>query len=228
MLKPNMKIIGKIIVVGVVVFAVALLAPQIVQAQGTMTYVSSLSQTSTGSPSVGSDSWLAAGFYTGTDPSGYTLSSIQLAMTDASGNPNGFTVMLYTAISGAGPLPGSSLGTLDGSLNPVTGGIFTYTPGSSLTLSPNASYFIVLTAGTIVANGAYSWSENTFPASSSGGWFAENGVLQSSNGTSHWSAIPGIGQFAINATAIPEPGVLGLFGLGSLAFLWHRRKAKAV
>jgi PEP-CTERM motif len=27
---------------------------------------------------------------------------------------------------------------------------------------------------------------------------------------------------------IPEPGVLGLFGLGGLAFLWHRRKAKVV
>jgi hypothetical protein len=44
-----------------------------------------------GSPSVASDSWLAAEFGTGTDASGYVLNSVQLGMTDASGNPSGFT-----------------------------------------------------------------------------------------------------------------------------------------
>jgi hypothetical protein len=220
----------KIIMSSVITFAVVLLAPQITQAQGTMTYLSSLSQTSTGSPSVGSDSWLAAPFITGPNASGYSLNSIQLGMADASGNPSGFTAMLYSAIITGAILPGSSLGTLDGSLNPVIGGIFTYTPVSSLTLSPHTYYFIVLTAGTTIANGAYSWSMSTFPPSSSGDWSAGNVVLQSGNGTSGWSPTPylGIAQFAINATAIPEPGVLSLFGLGGLGFLWHRRKARAV
>jgi len=54
-------------------------------------------------------------------------------------------------------------------------------------------------------------------------------VLTSSDGLS-WS--PNLSsayyaQFAINATAIPEPGIFGLLGFGGLAFLWHRRKAKA-
>jgi hypothetical protein len=31
-----------------------------------------------------------------------------------------------------------------------------------------------------------------------------------------------------STSQIPEPAILGLFGLGSLAFLWHRRKAKAI
>jgi hypothetical protein len=216
-----------LIIGGVIAFA-GILAPQIVQAQGTMTYVSSLSQTSTGSPSVGSDSWLAADFGTGNNASGYMLNSIQLGMAGASGNPSNFMVMLYSAISGGALLPGSSLGTLNGSLNPTTAGIYTYTPASNLTLLPGL-YFIVLTAGTTVANGAYSWSESAYPPSINY-WGVGNGVIHSSNGTSGWSPTPylGIAQFAINATAIPEPGVSSLFALVGLAFLWHRRKAKAV
>jgi len=152
------------------IFAIALLSPQFVQAQGVITYVSSLSETSTGNSSVGNNSWLATNFRTGNNASGYMLNSVQLAMTDASGNPSGFTALIYSAISGAGINPGSSLGILTGSLNPATGGIFTYT-ASNLTLSPSTDYFIVLTAGTTIANGAYEWSiTSTFAPSLSGGW----------------------------------------------------------
>jgi hypothetical protein len=56
-----------------------------------------LSQTPTGSVSVGSDSWLAADFITGTSANGYSLDSIQLGMANASGSPTNFTVMLYSA-----------------------------------------------------------------------------------------------------------------------------------
>jgi hypothetical protein len=61
-----------------------------------------------------------------------------------------------------------------------------------------------------------------------------NAVLHSSNGISGWTSDPspypysGIAQFAINATAVPEPNILGLFALCGLGFLWHRWKAKAV
>lgn len=205
----------------------SVLAPQIVRAHGAVTYLSSLSPTSTGSPSIGSDSWLAAGFYTGTNASGYMLNSIQLGMTDASGNPSGFAAMLYGQGDevGAG-LPGSSLGALDSSLNPVTGDIFTYTPTSNITLSPTTHYFVILTSGTPLADGVYNWSESIYPPSSSGAWSADNAVLHSGNGTSGWSPTPylGIAQFAINAIPIPEPSVLGLLGLGGWCFLWHRRK----
>lgn len=226
----NRTIIG-----GVITFAVALLAPQIVQAQGTMAYFSNLGQTSTGSVAVGSDSWLAALFVTGTNSGGYMLDSIQLGMADASGNPGNFTVMLY----GNGNYPGaidigSNLGALDGSLNPVSSGIFTYTTASNLILSPITEYFIVLTAATVVANGAYNWSYvSTNFYSPSGGWSSRGvfeTVLTSSDGLS-WSPnlVSGhYAQFAINATAIPEPGIFSLLGLGGLAFLWHRRKARTV
>ncbi len=216
----------KIIIAGIIASVIGLMAPRITPAQGTITYLSGLGQPSTGSVAVGSDSWLAVGFGTGNNAGGYVLNSVQLGMADASGSPSGFTVMLYTAVGLAGLSPGSSLGTLSGSLNPVTSGIYTYTPASSLTLSTGTDYFIVLTAATAIANGAYWLSECAFPPSSSGNWGADNAVIQSSDGISGWLPTPylGIAQFAITATPVPEPGTFCLFGLGGLGFLWHRRR----
>ncbi len=211
---------------GIIVLAVALV-PQIVRAEGTMTYLSDLGQPSAGSLAVGSDSWLAAGFSTGTNANGYTLNSIQLGMTDASGNPSNFMVMLYANVGPLAIFPGSSIGTLDGSLSPTTAGIFSYTPDANLTLSPSTFYYIVLTAGTTVANGAYDWSY-AGTSSYNGSWASLGGIWTSSNGSFSAEAASGYLQFAINAMAIPEPGVFGLLGLGGLAFLWHRRNAKAV
>jgi len=214
----------------IVMLTLGLLTQQTNQAQGTVTYLSNLGRPSVGSIPVGNDSWWAASFRTGTNASGYTLDSIQLAMTDASGIPNEFTVMLYSF--GIGAHPGTSLDTLDGSLNPMTGGIFVYTPSTSLVLSQFTSYFIVLTAGTAVVDGAYNWSYATGGYNHSGGWnapVAGSGIdnFQSFDGV-NWSYVSYFPQFAINVTDVPEPGVLGLFGLGGLAFLWHHRKSKAV
>jgi hypothetical protein len=219
----------KTIIASLIGFTLALLSPQIVQAQGT-TYMSNLGQASAGSLAVGSDSWLATLFEAGTNSSGYTLNSIQLAMAGASGNPNGFTVMLYNEQGISGEHPGSNLGTLNGSLNPVIGGVFTYTPVSNLTLSPNTVYFIVLTSGTTVANGAYEWDYTSVNSPFwPGGWFGSGagGFQAFSNGSSWNSLDSDYAQFAIDATPVPEPGILGLLGLGGLAFFCHRRKSKA-
>ena len=217
----NMK---RQILISIIFLAGGLLFPQIMQVQGT-SYISNLGQPSTNSAAVGSDSWLAMSFSTGTNAGGYQLNSIQLGMTNASGSPSGFTAMLYSAVVSGEVSPGSSLGTLNGSLNPVTGGIFTYSPASNLTLSPNTPYFIVLTAGTTIANGAYEWSNTrSFPLTynPSGGWQAPLGLArvdnyQSSNGSS-WGVFDRYPEFAINGTAVPEPGVYALLGLGCLCF----------
>jgi hypothetical protein len=200
-----------------------LLAPQIAEAQGTITYLSNLGQSSAGSLAVGSDSWLAALFFTGNNTGGYDLNSVQLGMMDATGNPNDFTVMLYSAISGAAILPGSNLGSLSGSAAPTTAGTYTYTAPANLALSPNSAYFIVLTAGTTVANGACKWSiAGTDSYNPIGGWAViqgvSSGVYSSSSGSS-WNSLSGdYPQFAVNASAVPEPGVAGLLGLGGLLF----------
>lgn len=73
---------------------------------------------------------------------------------------------------------------------------------------------------------------NTYSYNPSDGWVAAL-TLGSSDGTSSWRRLGAsqqydFSQFASDATAIPEPGVLGLLGLGGVAFLWHSRKAKAV
>jgi len=213
----------------IIMFVLGLFAPQIIQAQGTI-YVSNLGQASTGNNLVGNNSWYAADFITGTNVGGYALNSVQLAMTDASGDPTGFMAMLYSSISGAATFPGGSLATLNGSLNPVTAGTYTYTAPSNLTLSPNTVYFIVLTAGTAVANGAYGWSVTSTPSPgyNSYHWGGEIFFAHSSSGSS-WNYTSGTyGQFAIDATAVPEPSCEILLGLGGLVFLWRRWKAKAV
>src|ERR1035441_10551623 len=221
----------KTIISGIIASVFGLLAPQIIQAQGT-TYLSNLEQSSAGSFAAGSNSWLAATFVTGTNAGGYVINSIQLAMSNASGNPSGFQVMVYAGAGGGGT-PGTLLGTLNGSLDPVTAGIYTYTPAATITLPIHGPYDIVLTAGTAVGNGAYEWSAAALNSyNPSGGWglSAGGGVVTSSNGAllswiHNGSAFP---QFAINATAVPEPGVLSLFVLGGFLLVSRRRKAKAL
>ena len=78
------------------IIAFLLLAARVASAQGTTTFLSNIGQPSSGSLAVGSDSWLAAGFVTGTDASGYLLDSIQLGLASSTGSPSDFTVMLYT------------------------------------------------------------------------------------------------------------------------------------
>jgi hypothetical protein len=220
----------KIIILAILALALALSSPPITQAQGT-TYVSSLGLTPIGSSSVGSDSWLAEDFLTGTNPGGYLLDSVQLALTNASGNPSGFTAMIYN--NGAYPVginPGTNLCTLNGSLSPIAGDIYTYTPASSLVLRARTFYYIVLTAGTPVANGAYEWNVTSTRAFTvSGGWGALYNLRSSSDGL-NWSSITpaAYAQFAISATPVPEPSTLALLALGGAFLIWRRLKVQSV
>lgn len=213
----------KLIVKAILACATGLLAVQIAQAQGT-TYLSNLGQASTGNYAIGSDSWLGIPFITGNNASGYVLNSIQLAMTDASGSPSDFSIMLYDPHSS---FPGSNLGSLIGPLSPVGSGIYTYSPTASVTLQCETSYVIVLTAATSVANGAYELSlagtyspriDNWIPGLPTGD---SDGF--SSNGSS-WHGGPDIfPQYAVNATAVPEPSALGLLAFGAIAILVRRQ-----
>jgi hypothetical protein len=216
------------IIIGVLTLILIFGKSRDLMAQGTTTFVSNIGQSSAGSSSAGSDSWLAAGFQTGANSGGYLLSSVQLDMSDASGVPNGFSVMIYANLNGVGLTPGTSLGILNGTANPAVAGAYTYAAVSSISLSPNAVYFIVITAGTKVATGAYQWdyagANNYNPT---GGWFSLGGGWTSANGTSWGGNTAVFSQFAINATAAPEPGVTVLLAFGGLAFglkHWNEKK----
>jgi hypothetical protein len=215
----------KLIVVGVVL-VLGVVVTDSARAQGTL-FVSSLGQPSTGSAAVGSDSRLAAPFLTGNNPGGYAFDSIELNMTSASGDPSGFTVQLYTEVTLNGDaVPGSSLGTLTGSTDPATADVYTYT-ASGLSLSPSTYYFIVVTAVTSVANGAYAWSFDNSSPVTSGGWGGTVFLLSSSDGSS-WNANFEDPQFSLTATAVPESDTLVLMGLPGLLFLaWRRWRASA-
>jgi hypothetical protein len=218
------------IICSLVVSVVTSLATQITKAQGT-TYLSNLGQTSIGSDTVGNDSWLATDFFTGNNASGYLLNSVQLGMTDATGSPSGFAVMIYSASFGAGISPGSSLGSLSGSSNPSTAGIYTYSTVSSITLLPNRDYFIVITAETTVVNGIYEWGyvgANSYNGNS--GWTSRGGSFFISSNGLNWHSGTSVGpEYAITATAIPEPAAWSLMLLGGGILICVRgRKPHAV
>lgn len=211
-----------------VIFMATMLAGLTVQAQG-VTYLSNLDQSPSDSLAVGSNSWFAAEFGAGPNAGGYSLNSIQLALGNGSGTPSGFKVMLYDENSFVGS-PGNSLATLTGSDDPSTAGIYTYTPTSNLTLSSYGRYYIVLTAGTATALGAYDWnyvSANSY--NPSGGWFSTGYILTSSDGTLWpFSGITGYPQYSINATAIPEPAPTWLLFLGSGVLFYVRQRRQTV
>src|SRR5580698_174701 len=117
-----------LIVSGLMAFAGGFFAPQMALSQSSFTYLSNLAQPSIGSAAVASDAWVAEDFVTGNNPGGYALNSVQLSMAAAVGEPDDFTVMIYSlGPSPTAPLPGSSIGTLNGSSAPLTAGTYTYT-----------------------------------------------------------------------------------------------------
>jgi hypothetical protein len=223
----------KTVIGNILMLVLGVLTAQMSAAQGTTTFLSNVGQTPDGSNPVASDSWLAEGFITGGNSGGYVLSSVQLGLAGASGNPSSFTVMIYSEGNSLGSIiPGGSIGTLTGSANPASAGIYTYAAPQDITLSPGTEYYIVITSGTMVANGAYSWNFlNTSAFQPQDGWGASV-TLSSGNGSS-WTRLGSspnydYSEFAINATPAPEPGVLGLFALGGLLVALQRRKTRSV
>jgi len=190
------------------VLGVELLAAQIAPAQGTI-YLSNLGETPVGSGAIGTDSWLAQYFTTGTNSTGYILNSVQLLMNAASGNPTGFGAAIYS--SPGNGAPGINLGSLTGS-DPAAGGLFTFaSPG--LTLLPSTFYFVVVTASSSTAQGAYSWSAadsmgRSFVAPGDP-WTIPDAFYSSANGSTWtFNARQNVFQLAIDANAnpVPEPG----------------------
>jgi hypothetical protein len=100
-------------------------------------------------------------------------------------------------------------------------------------LSQGTPYFIVLTSGTAVENGAFEWSLSGINSyNPTGGWGvtggASSGVYLSNNGSSWGSLSSTYPQFALMATPVPEPSVIGLFVFGGLLAAFQRLKARSV
>jgi len=207
--------------------AQALLGIQDLGAQGTI-YFSNLAAPPTGSAAIGSDSWIAQSFFTGTNSQGYLLNSVRVLMTPASGGPTGFTLSIYTRNApGQFPAPAIPVAALTG-LDPVAGGIFSYS-ASGVTLSPGTIYFLVGTATTPVAAGAFNWSATrSEPAPGQDLWTSGLFYYDSADGLDWQISRQHLFQFEVNASLIPEPSSLALLICGAvlLAGHWLRRFRK--
>jgi hypothetical protein len=213
----------KVIFIAILLIA-DIFAPLSMQAQGTLS-VSNLGQTPGASASIDSDAWIAQRFIAGNNSGGYILNSVQLLMDAPSGSPSGFNVSIYS-YSGVNPL--NNLGNLTG-LDPTAADLYTYTT-SGIMLSPDTTYFVVVTATTPVTQGAYDWSEVAPPLGFTEGinqWVITDSYSSSTDGSS-WTDFnrDGAFQLAIYATSVPEPSTLSLAGLGLACLSLCRRGQK--
>jgi hypothetical protein len=200
-------------------------------AQGTL-HLSNMNQPSFGELAVGSDSWVAAPFRTGTNALGYHLNKVELLMNSPSSDPHGFSLSIYAlddSPSGSPSAPGTSLGSLAGD-DPAGAGVFAYTPASPLDLSSSTGYYIVMMSATLLGQGAYNWSGAEIDPNSlnqTDGWRLF-GTYSISGDGSDWGLARGLQlQFAIFATPIPEPTALALLGLAGLCLVSSALKRRA-
>ena len=209
----------KIILISTILVA-ELIAPLFTQAQGTL-YLSNLGEGSSGGAAVASDAWAAAFFQTGFNiPGGYTLDSIQLSFSESSGSPIGLSVSIYQPNRTS--LLGNYLGSLSGA-DPTAAGVFTYVSTSPIPLNWGQGYVIVVTAETSLAQGAFFWNQADSYSYSTALWPGSYGSDISTDGV-NWTGAGYPFQFAIYATAIPEPATLALAALGLAALGFWQRK----
>lgn len=196
------------------IFNAVVLVPFYMQAQGT-TYFSSMGTPSQGTYSIGSNSWGSAWFQTGNSPGGYSLNSISLLMGNSVGSASGFSVRLWNFQTQQPVL------TLTGT-NPTTAGIYTYT-APSFVMGSSQVYWFVVTSQTSVGTGSYNWLFSNQHAL--GNAWEGAGYNVSTDGV-NWIRDAGREfQFAVNATAVPEPTTLTLLGLSSgLLVLAHKKR----
>ena len=182
-----------------------------------VTYLSNVNNTTWGGSGVNGNWGLGQAFRTGNVAAGYTLNSVTLSMVAMSPGASGFNVSIYSNLNDK---PASPLQFLSGNPDPQFDGLYDYN-SSGLTLSPNATYWIVARASGTAPFSAYFWEltkEETY--TSQDGWqipfgstFAIFNEAAGQWGT-HDPDIYGPLKFALNAIPVPEPAGLSLVGLG--------------
>jgi len=187
--------------------------------QGT-TFLSNLDTPTIGNLPVASDTWVSTWFQTGPSPAGYTLNSIQLSFGNDTGNPSGISVMIWDFRNR------QSLANLSGS-DPFSFGVYTYT-ASDFNLLPSTVYWFAVKSSTTAEIGSFQWNYSAPGGFIPGLDLWSGGSYPTSSDGVVWDRGNSVGklQFAVNATAIPEPSSLVLLGLGG-SFLFTRLARKS-
>jgi hypothetical protein len=170
-------------------------------------------QVATTTSQISGTTWFATGFTTGTNADFLSLTGVKLSLatsgTVTTSNP---VIKLFTGVSN----PTTEFATLSGSpitsASPVTA---TYVPTSSpLSLLPNTSYWVVLSAEVGDQFSWYTTDEN--PVEQNGSGFTFISGKRSLNAGSTWnnSVTAGAGAVAIEVQAVPEPSTIMLAGIG--------------
>ena len=195
--------------------------PSTANAQG-ITYLSHLGSSADTGIFVQSDQWWAISFETGTAAEGYSLDSMQLRIAGIAGSPSGFQLSVY---NNNGGVPGNSLELLSGS-DPTGAGVFTFA-ASDITLSASTVYWAVTkSSDSSLSGNSFYWAFDPNSSTSMDGWsLSTTGDYNSQDNGSTWSNDGGSPfTLAINATAVPEPEIYSLLGLGLFAMFLRRRK----
>lgn len=190
-------------------------------------YVSNLGEASSGGLPFNNggtqDLWFAQAFDTGTSSGGYSLDSIELSL-GVTGSPVGSVVVYLYGSAGAAP---GAQEEIVNSGTPSASGTYAFT-ASGIMLSPSTRYWIVAMATAPADVNPYSWNvSSTSNYSSSDSWDIYQVTQWTSSDGSTWITsflvAPPL-QFAVSATAVPEPGVLSLAGIGLTIAFFLRRK----
>jgi hypothetical protein len=185
--------------------------------------LSNLVQPSLDSHTLASNSWIAQPFFTAVTPSVFNLESIQLLLGANTGEPSGLSVAVYSGTR----KPQTPIGFLSGQ-DPTSGGTYNFT-SSGISLSPQTLYWIVLTANTPTSTGNFTWERSSNQSYfSRDGWTMGLSFFSSEDGFNWIQTTPYPMQFALYATAIPEPSSLIILGMGgSILFTSLARKSRS-
>ena len=102
--------------------------------------VSNVGQTATGNANVTATQSQGQGFTTGSDSGGYTLGSVELAVSSFSGTASDITVSIYSESSGD---PGTLVHTLTTPAS-ISTPVTTFTAPSGTTLAAGTTYYVVI------------------------------------------------------------------------------------
>ena len=182
-----------LLLAGAVLFAAPVL-PGAGGAANAEVLVSNIGQTEATATNVGTYDFATA-FTTGSNAGGYSVTSVDIAMTGFGANNASFSVSIRTSSSGS---PGTTVGTLAAPASFVSGNnSFTH---SGISLDADTTYFLVVD-GTSSGTGDVAFTVSDTQTGMTG-WSIANGALYRTSDSASWISFTSSIKMRINGTAM--------------------------